>query len=153
MMSMHVQEASSPFVHAPAGDAFAVDALRDPGERRRLSAPALRLFFRAAELWGLNVDQRRAILGDVSRQTEHNWRNGAPGVLTRDQLERVSLVLGVLKGLRLVFADDTHGLRWLRAENHDLPFGGRSPLDRMLAGGIDDLYAVRRYLDAWRGGG
>ena len=130
-----------------------MEALRDPSERRRLSAPALRLLFRAAELWGLNVDQRRAILGDVSRQTEHNWRNGAPGILTRDQLERVSLVLGVLKGLRLVFADDAHGVRWLRADNRDLTFGGRSPLDRMTAGGIDDLYAVRRYLDAWRGGG
>jgi len=149
---MHVEEASVPFVAGPVSVAFGADALRDPSQRRRLSAPALRLFFKTAELWGLTVDQRRAILGDVSRQTEHNWRNGAPGVLTRDQLERVSLVLGILKGLRLVFADDAHGLRWLRAENHDLPFGGGAPLDRMMAGGIDDLYAVRRYLDAWRGG-
>jgi hypothetical protein len=130
-----------------------LDALRDPNERRRLSAPALRLFFRVAEVWGLNVEQRRAVLGDVSRQTEHNWRNGAPGVLTRDQLERVSLVLGILKGLRLVFADEAQGLRWLRAANRDLTFGGRSPLDRITSGGMEDLYAVRRYIDAWRGGG
>jgi hypothetical protein len=27
-----------------------------------------------------------------------------------------------------------------------------SPLERMLRGSIDDLYAVRRYLDGWRGG-
>jgi hypothetical protein len=149
---MNVQEASVPFIHDAPSGSLGVGMLRDAGERRRLSAPALRLFFRAAELLGLNVEQRRAILGDVSRQTEHNWRNGAPGVLTRDQLERVSLVLGIVKGLRLVFADDAHGLRWLKAPNRDLAFGGRSPLDRMLAGGMDDLYAVRRYLDAWRGG-
>jgi hypothetical protein len=150
---MHVQEASTPFIHDVPPGAAGLDALRDPNERRRLSAPALRLFFRAAEVWGLNVEQRRAVLGDVSRQTEHNWRNAAPGVLTRDQLERVSLVLGIAKGLRLVFADDAHGLRWLRAPNRDLAFGGRSPLDRITAGGMEDLYAVRRYLDAWRGGG
>ena len=79
------------------------DALREPAERRRLSAAAVRLFFRLAELWDLTVDQRRAILGDVSRQTYHNWKTGAVGALTRDQLERISLALGVHKGLKLVF--------------------------------------------------
>jgi hypothetical protein len=42
-------------------------------------------------------------------------------------------------------------VRWLTSANQDLPFGGRRPLGRMLRGSIDDLYAVRRYLDAWRG--
>ena len=132
-------------------DAFNPDALREPSDRRRLSAPAIRLFFNVAELWDLAVDQRRAILGDVSKQTYHNWKAGKIGALTRDQIERISLVLGILKGLRLVFSDDAAAIRWLKAENRDLPFGGRSPLDRMTAGGINDLYEVRRYLDAWRG--
>lgn len=141
----------APAPPAEAAELIGPDRLRDPAERRRMSAPALRLFFKTAELWGLTVEQRRAILGDVSRQTEHNWRTGSPGVLTRDQLERISLVLGILKGLRLLFADDAAGLRWLRAGNRDLPFAGASPLSRMSNGGINDLYDVRRYLDAWRG--
>ena len=126
--------------------------LREPATRRRLSGPAMRLFFNTAELLGLTVDQRRAILGDVSGATYHSWRRD-PGsvVLARDQLERVSLLLGILKGLRLVFADDATALRWLRAANSDVPFGGQSPLERMTAGGMLDLYSVRRYLDAWRG--
>lgn len=126
--------------------------LRAPADRRRLSGPATRLFFNTAELLGLTVDERRAVLGDISAATYHNWRRD-PGavVLTRDQLERVSLVLGILKGLRLVFADDATALRWLRAENRDLPFAGQSPLAKMVAGGMLDLHAVRRYLDAWRG--
>ena len=33
------------------------------------------------------------------------------------------------------------------------PFGGRSALDRMLAGNVSDLNLVRRYLDGVRGGG
>jgi hypothetical protein len=127
-------------------------ALRGPTDRRRLSGPALRLFLNTAELLGLTVDQRRAILGDISAATYHNWRREPAGVvLTRDQLERVSLVLGILKGLRLVFADDATAFRWLRAANTDVPFAGQSPLERMTAGGMLDLYAVRRYLDAWRG--
>ena len=128
-----------------------IAALRDPKTRERLSGPAVRLFLRLAELWGLSVDQRRALLGDVSRQTYHNWQNGKLGALSRDQLERISLLLGIQKGLRLVFADDAAGLRWFKSANRDLPFGGASPLARALKGGIDDLYAVRRYLDAWRG--
>lgn len=116
-----------------------------------MSAPALRLFFRTADLWGLTVDQKRAILGDISRQTEHNWRSGDATTLTRDQLERISLVLGVLKGLRLIFVEDQAGIRWLKSANEDHPFNGRAPLDVMTDGGIADLYEVRRYLDAWRG--
>ncbi|MGL1287728.1 MbcA/ParS/Xre antitoxin family protein, partial [Vibrio parahaemolyticus] len=68
-----------------------------------------------------------------------------------DVLERISLVLGIVKALRLLFASDEAGKRWLRAANTDAPFGGHSPLEHMLRGSIADLYAVRRYLDAWRG--
>lgn len=127
-------------------------ALRGAGDRRRLSGPAMRLFLNTAELLGLTVDQRRAILGDVSDATYHNWRKD-PGrvVLTRDQLERISLLLGILKALRLVFAEDAAAFRWLRAPNTDTPFDGAAPLDLMCAGGMIDLYRVRRYLDAWRG--
>src|SRR5689334_13223221 len=96
------------------------DPLRDPAHRERLSGAAVRLFMNVAELWNLSVDERRALLGGISRQTYHNWRGAADVVLGRDQLERVSLVLGILKGLRLVFAEDRDGLRWLRAANTDV---------------------------------
>ena len=139
---------SATVLDAPVDDNL---ALREPDERKRMSAPAIKLFFRVAELWGLTVDQRRAILGDVSKQTYYNWQKGSVTSLTRDQLERISLVLGILKGLRLVFASDDNAIRWLKANNHEFEFAGRAPLDRMIQGSINDLYAVRRYLDAWRG--
>jgi hypothetical protein len=130
---------------------LAPDALRDPKVRERMSPTAVRLFLRLSELWRLAVDQRRALLGDISRPTYHNWKRGKVGTLTRDQLERISLVLGIHKGLKLLFADEASATRWLTSLNRDLPFGGRSPLERALHGGMDDLYAVRRYIDAWRG--
>jgi hypothetical protein len=130
---------------------LAADALRDPKVRERMSPTAVRLFLRLTELWRLAVDQRRALLGDISKPTYHNWQNGKVGTLSRDQLERISLVLGIHKGLKLLFADEASATRWLTSPNRDLPFGGQSPLERALHGGMDDLYAVRRYIDAWRG--
>lgn len=137
---------------APEAPAFTAADLRDPEARRRVSAPAVRLFLRVCDLWDLKVDERRALLGGISRQTYHNWKSGQVGALTRDQLERISLTLGVLKGLRLVFAEDAHAFGWLKAANAEPPFAGRSPLAHMTDGGLAELADVRRYLDAWRGG-
>ena len=96
---------------------LAADALRDPKVRERMSPTAVRLFLRLTELWRLAVDQRRALLGDISKPTYHNWQNGKVGTLSRDQLERISLVLGIHKGLKLLFADEASATRWLTSPN------------------------------------
>lgn len=132
-------------------DTLSLDALKDPEMRRRMSGPALALFLRTSDLWDLKVEDRMSILGGISRQTYHNWKAGKVAALTRDQLERISLTLGVLKALRLIFAEDQQAVRWLKAANTDASFGGRPPLEVMAGGGINGLYQVRRYLDAWRG--
>lgn len=140
-----------PESEAAEPDMLAADALRDKKVRERMSPAAVRLFLSLADVWRLAVDQRCALLGDISRPTYHNWRKGKVSTLSRDQLERISLVLGIHKGLRSLFADEASATRWFTSANHDLPFGGQSPLQRALHGSIDDLYAVRRYIDAWRG--
>jgi Protein of unknown function (DUF2384) len=127
------------------------DALNDASARKSLSASAVRLFLNLVERWKLNVDQRCRLLGDISKPTYHNWQNGKVGVLSRDQMERISLLLGLHKGMALLFADDAAGLRWFKSANTEVVFGGKSPLERALQGSINDLYAVRRYVDAWRG--
>ena len=126
-------------------------ALHDRATRNRLSAPGFRTFLAVSERWGLSVPQQLVLLGDVPATTYHHWKSKGVGSLSYDTLERVSLVLGIWKGLRLLFTDDAVALRWLRAPNTDLPFGELSPLDAMLRGSIDDLYAVRRYVDGWHG--
>jgi hypothetical protein len=119
--------------------------------RARLTGPGLRTFFNIADDWGLTTDQQRILLGGISKSSLHNWKAGHAAVLSRDQLERVSLVLGIYKGMALLFADGDGGKRWLKSDNTEAVFGGLSPLARMLRGGIEDLYATRRYIDAWRG--
>lgn len=138
----------------PNGDPapLSVAQRHDPAVRARLSAPGLRTFFAVAAEWALPVAQQRSLLGGIAPSTYHKWKAAAVGTLAYDQLERISLVLGIYKALKLLFAEEAGGLRWLRAPNTDTAFGGGSPLDRMLRGSIDDLYAVRRYLDGWRGG-
>jgi hypothetical protein len=49
-----------------------------------------------------------------------------------------------------MFREAERGYSWMRKANR--AFGGQSALERMLAGEILDLAAVRSYLDAERGG-
>lgn len=125
-------------------------SIADTGHEQ-LSAPGFRTFLAITDRWGLAVDQRCRLLGGVPPATYHHWKaNGAPA-FPHDRLERLSLVLGIWKGLRTLFKDDTTAERWLKSANTDLPFAGESPLATMLRGSINDLYAVRRYIDGWRG--
>ena len=121
----------------------------DPAAERT-SAVAKRGFFRIAELWGMTADQMRVILGAPGRSTFYNWKKGEGGLLPRDTLERISYVLGIYKGLQVLFPDAHQADAWISKPNQ--AFGGRSALDRMLAGNVADLQAVRAYVDYVRGG-
>jgi hypothetical protein len=125
--------------------------LFDSDVRKRLSAPGFRAFLGVTEKLGLSVQERRVVLGDIPDSTYHKWRSRGAPELTADMLTRISLMLGIFKGLRLLFASDEAALRWLKATNQDTPFAGRSPEEFLLQGPLDNLFAVRRYIDAWRG--
>ena len=128
-----------------------IDALRDSDTRKKLSSSAFRLFVKFCDRWGLDESQRLALLGDLHRQTYQKWKREGVNSLNRDQLERISILLGVHKGLRLLFADHDSAERWIFSNNHDIPFGGVSPFEYLMQGSINNLYEVRRYLDSWRG--
>jgi uncharacterized protein (DUF2384 family) len=138
-------------LHNLPGQMGMPDTLADPDTRRRLSAPGLRTFFQVADRWQLSPQQQQTLLGGVPRSTLYDWKKRKTLELSHDQLERISLVLGIWKALRVLFTDDGAAKRWLTARNTDQPFTGESPLDAMLRGSIDDLFAVRRYIDGWRG--
>ena len=139
------------FAEAAANWVPGTASLDSAPSRGRLTGPGLRTFFNVADDWGLTTDQQRTLLGGISKSSLHNWKTGHASALSRDQLERVSLVLGIYKGMALLFADGDGAKRWLRCANTEPMFGGESPLSRMLRGGIEDLYVTRRYIDAWRG--
>ena len=124
----------------------------NPAEPLDLAAPALRTFFRIANAWGLAADEQIVLLGSPSRSTYFSWKKRGADRLPRDVLERLSYIFGIYKALQVLFPDPVRADGWLKRPNRALPFGGRSALDRMLSGNVADLYEVRRYLDAERGG-
>lgn len=121
-------------------------------DRKGLSGPALRTFFRIADLWGLSVDEQMTLLGITARSTFFKWKKDANTALPRDTLERISYILGVYKALQILLPDEKAADGWIRRPNAAPLFGGRSALDRMLSGQVADLFVVRQYLDAQRGG-
>lgn len=121
-------------------------------DRKALSGPALRAFFRIAELWGLTVGEQMTLLGITARSTYFKWKKDAGALLPKDTLERISYVLGIYKALQILLPDEKAADDWVRRPNTAPPFAGRSALDRILSGQVADLFVVRQYLDAQRGG-
>jgi hypothetical protein len=120
----------------------------------RMGGPGLRAFYNIAKEWGLSDKEQMILLGDVASSTFYHWKKQAlPGgdlSLGRDTLERLSYILGIYKALRILLPESHAG--WVRRPNSNPLFGGRPALDRMLSGNVADLYIVRQFLDAWRGG-
>lgn len=125
-------------------------------DRRRLSGPGLRTFLAIADLWGLSEAQRLLVLGMPPRSTYYHWVQAAQRhgdiTLSLDTLLRISAVLGIYKGLRILFATERDGIEWLRAPHTAPTFGGQSPLSLVTNGTQDGLLLVRRFIDAARGG-
>lgn len=117
-----------------------------------LSGPALRTFFRIAGAWNLSADEARRLLGDPPRSTYFLWKRAGVGHLSRDTLERVSYVLGIYKALQILLPQKEAADAWVRKPNTAPLFGNKPTLARMLSGNVADLYVVRQYLDAQRGG-
>ena len=117
-----------------------------------LSGPALRTFFRIADAWKLSPNEARRILGDPPRSTFFLWKRTGDGQLSRDTLERMSYVLGIYKALQILLPQKDASDAWIRKPNAAPLFGGKPAIDRMLSGNVADLYVVRQYLDAQRGG-
>jgi hypothetical protein len=114
-------------------------------------AVALKAFSRIADAWSLTL-RDAAALADMSEST---WKRakkpGFAGDLTRDQMLRLSALIGLYKSLALYF-DDPISREWVRLPNRGPEFDGARPLDAMIAGGLPRILRVRGYVDALRGG-
>ena len=113
---------------------------------------ALRTFFRIAADWQLSAQDTRTLLGSPPESTFYKWKAGQAGQIGRDVLERVSYVLGIYKALHTLLPNTASADGWIKRPNSASIFGGRSALDLMRSGNVADLYLVRQYLDAERGG-
>lgn len=114
-------------------------------------AVAIKAFARIADHWSLTLAETAA-LADLSLST---WKRAKKpdyaGDLTRDQMLRLSALVGIYKALELYFSDAI-ARDWVRLPNLGPEFDGARPVDAMIAGGLPKILRVRAYLDALRCG-
>ncbi len=126
--------------------------IRDAGRARGAPAEQQRLamvgFFRIMELWSAGNAEMRRVLGSPAERTFYEWKSGRVRRMPDDTLRRIGYVAGIYKALQILYADPAQADGWVRRPNRH--FGGQTPLERMAAGDVTDLAAVRAYLDAAR---
>lgn len=107
------------------------------------------VFLALADRWGLSVDEQLTLLGSPARSTYFKWKKEG-GQIPEDALERLSNLLGIYKALEILFPDAADAEGWISRPNKF--FNGRTALEVMLDGRLNDILRVRGYVDAQRGG-
>lgn len=125
-------------------------SVRPIDERDKIAA-IVKGVVRTADAWGLS-NMEAATLFDVPTATWSRMKAGAyKGVLDQDKVTRASLLIGLYKGLRLLFNGPlTYG--WPKTPNVGLGFNGKTPVQIMSEGGIPAMMKMRQHIDALRGG-
>ena len=126
-------------------------AIALPSGRRDKVAAVIKGVVRVADAWGLS-NTEAATLFDVSPATWSRMKAGAyKGKLDQDKITRASLLIGLFKGLRLLFNGPlTFG--WPKTANTGSGFDGKTPVQIMCEGGIPAMMKMRQHIDALRGG-
>jgi hypothetical protein len=143
---MPVQAAAERPVNKPIPDLSREDT------RAALTPAAVEAFLRLSGIWRLTAKQSITLLGEGSERTwfrikAREWDQP----LSQDSLTRVSALVGLYKGLHLLFSQPLAD-EWVGRPNKEELFNGSSPLDYMLAEGIPAMIKTRAYIDALRGG-
>ncbi len=89
----------------------------------------MKAFFRITEHWGVNDQQRLALLGQsVARSTLNEWKEKPPRTLSVDQIERLRYLVGIYEGLERLFRRGPDlSRRWLTTPRRDHPFHNKTP--------------------------
>jgi len=125
--------------------------ITSPEERKRLGPSALKAFFNIAECWHIRDEDAMGLLGGMASSTYYAIKKSPRRTLDPDTMLRISYLVGIFKALNILHSKALAD-RWIGLPNSNPIFGGATPLEYMIRGGIPALQAVRRLLDARRGG-
>jgi len=115
----------------------------------------LRTFARIVDKWSLPASDAMALLGVDSRSTYYELLKRARESkevkgLSRDQLDRLSYLLGIYAAVRMLFPHSEESRNdWVSRANTAPLFGGKSPIEIMRSGMIG-LYQTFAHLVAAR---
>jgi uncharacterized protein (DUF2384 family) len=125
--------------------------LADAKTRARLSAAAIVAFFAIVEKWQLRNEDAMALLGGTSHGRYYELKKNRKGILSQDELTRISLLIGIFKALNILF-NPRLANQWTSRPNSNPMFNNAPPLQFMERGGVPGMLSVRRLLDSRRGG-
>ncbi len=124
--------------------------LSDDSVREGLTPVAIKAVSRIADAWGLTASQTSRLLS-LNERTWYRLRDNPTKPLNQDTLMRISALVGIYKGLRLLFSEPLVNT-WPTRPNENPLFAKSAPIDAMIKGGIPMMLRVRGYIDALRGG-
>ncbi len=125
------------------------DELASEEGRRDLARVISALF----ERWQLDTDVQMQLLGmsPKSRKQLPRYRAGEqPLPSSRDVLDRAGYLLGIHKGLRLLFPEDEM-LRFTWVHRRNTALEGATPMEVMVRDGLLGIARVARLVDFQRG--
>jgi uncharacterized protein (DUF2384 family) len=125
--------------------------LADPATRARLSPPAIVAFFAIVDKWQLRNEDAMSMLGGISHGRYFELKRHRKGLLSQDELTRISLLIGIFKALNILFGQRLAN-QWTSRPNSNPMFNGAPPLQYLSRGGVPAMIGVRRLLDSRRGG-
>jgi hypothetical protein len=120
------------------------------------AAAGLRTFARIVDQWRLTATDAMALLGVDARSTYYELlrrarEGGEVNGLSKDQLDRLSYVVGIYHSIRVVFPHSRETREgWVTRPNTTSLFAGRAPLELMRSGMIG-LYQTFAHLAGVRG--
>jgi len=124
--------------------------LADAATRARLSPSAISAFFAIIEKWQLRNEDAMALLGGASHGRYYELKKHRKGLLSQDELTRISLLIGIFKALNILFSQRLAN-QWTSRPNSNPMFNNAAPLELLVRGGVPGMMGVRRLLDYRRG--
>jgi uncharacterized protein (DUF2384 family) len=113
---------------------------------------ALKVVLNIFDKWKCSGAEKEAILG-MSHSTFHrNSKDPLNAKLSNDQIERISYILNMHQALRMVFSNNENIYGFMRMENNNPYFNGKTPLSLIATGSFGALYEVFKRIDVMRGG-
>ena len=122
-----------------------------PGPTQADMRKAIPVVFRILDKWACSEEEKMALLG-VPRSSLYKMRSQPEKIkVGRDLADRFSYILNIHGSLRTILSRPESVYGWVRRPNQHPFFGGRSAMELLSGGHMEDLIDVYRHLDAARG--
>ena len=123
----------------------------DPATRERLSPDAIHAFFKIMQLWKIRDEDARLLLGQATSKAFQSLKKDTGQTLDEDKMRRISFLISIFKTLNILYSEGLAD-KWMQLPNQEDIFQGKTPLEHLKHGNLQDFASVQRFLKAQRWG-